>query len=189
MNHDEMRKVAEAATKGPWYAIKNPEWGGSNYRIDTRPDAPWGNFGQIAYTSKANAHHIATFDPPTVLALLDDLSRLRHERDEAVARFKKLRRAYRDRVSEREYLRACFEDRDTEMMKAVQRCERLEKIIYSLLPPSHGEYGGPLVRMVAQYEDGSPGKAITPVTTKMYISSTAVEQARAALKETDDGDA
>jgi len=29
----------------------------------------------------ANARHIATFDPPTVLALLDEIERLRRERE------------------------------------------------------------------------------------------------------------
>jgi len=49
-------------TPGPWYAIPkggNPEEACAMYRIDNRQDAPWENFGQIAYAHKDDAHLMA----------------------------------------------------------------------------------------------------------------------------------
>ncbi len=74
MTHDEMRAIAEAATQAKWQAV---DLDGGWYVGSPRP----GNFARIddvmAYCgakTPANARHIATFDPPTVLALLADLA-------------------------------------------------------------------------------------------------------------------
>jgi len=61
------------ATPGPWYAIpkgSNPEEACAMYRIDNRQDAPWENFGQIAYAHKDDAHLIAAA-PDLYDALID----------------------------------------------------------------------------------------------------------------------
>lgn len=63
------------------------------------------------------------------------------------------------------------------------RVARLEKALKCVLPPEHGEYGGPLVEMVARYEDGSPTERITPLLAKMRIRHESVERARRALEE------
>lgn len=65
-----LRKVAEAATAGPWVqGYLNEVWAGGK-----APIVNWQGFddsdrGRAEHF--ANAAHIATFDPPTVLALLD----------------------------------------------------------------------------------------------------------------------
>ena len=63
------------------------------------------------------------------------------------------------------------------------RVARLEAALRDILPPEHGEYGGPLVEMVARYEDGSPTERITPLLAKMHIGHEAVARARRALEE------
>ena len=45
---------------GPWYAKSNPEYPNSKWRIDSKPNQSWGNFGEIAMVSgEANAKLIA----------------------------------------------------------------------------------------------------------------------------------
>lgn len=51
-------ELCEKAT-GPWYAIPHPDYKNANWRVDTRPDVPWANFGQVAYMSAENAQFIA----------------------------------------------------------------------------------------------------------------------------------
>lgn len=70
----EMRRIAEAATPGEWKA-----------------DGPAGNLdssecrvAEVVVWGEADAQHIAAFDPPTALALLDELERLREEMDSMV---------------------------------------------------------------------------------------------------------
>lgn len=55
----ELAALSEKARPGPWHVIPNPEWGNADCRIDSNPDAPWENFGQICYTSPNNAALIA----------------------------------------------------------------------------------------------------------------------------------
>lgn len=73
-NLDNLRKVAEAATPGPWETLGGQGPFGTHavcHRMEQ------GTLVEIAYRDahfdKANAVHIATFDPPTVLALLTRL--------------------------------------------------------------------------------------------------------------------
>lgn len=83
INPTELRKVAEAATPGPWCAW-NPSDGESHVTIA----------GKVAWRSLRSAsdfaddetiphwldaRHIVTFDPPTVLALLDRVADLEAE--------------------------------------------------------------------------------------------------------------
>jgi len=63
------------------------------------------------------------------------------------------------------------------------RVARLEEALRGVLPPDRGEYGGPLVEMIARYEDGSPTERITPMLAKMHIRHEAVARARRALEE------
>ena len=69
---DALRKIAEAATRGPW-------WTGQHSlgarKIDVISDGGW-----HMPKTEADASHIAAFDPPTVIALLDYLDAVTAER-------------------------------------------------------------------------------------------------------------
>jgi hypothetical protein len=76
VNTAELRKIAEAATPGPWYEVVNDMIGGLAVSPNNKPcsqlDTRNGE-GTVAdlLNADADATHIATFDPPTILALLD----------------------------------------------------------------------------------------------------------------------
>ena len=84
VEHTELRKLAEAATPGPWYDTNGAVW------IDTRqqvccgrsyeeccgnPDIEGGQ-EQVADSSPTDAAFIAAANPETVLALLAERDRL-----------------------------------------------------------------------------------------------------------------
>jgi hypothetical protein len=69
VTHDELRALALAATPGPWSAHERPYMG-----WDIDPIEP-GLRGMLE--READARYIAAANPATVLALLDDLTRLR----------------------------------------------------------------------------------------------------------------
>lgn len=77
-----LREIAEAATPGPW------EFEPSGYSECGEPrccSEYWENriwsqrliLAESMELSDVDATHIATFDPPTVIALLDEIERLR----------------------------------------------------------------------------------------------------------------
>jgi hypothetical protein len=89
-----LREVAEAATPGPW---ESNVLGSEGYEV-RGPDVPHKPTSSVMRRprvarcgyegwdiDKANAEHIATFDPPTVLALLARLDAAEAARDEALA--------------------------------------------------------------------------------------------------------
>lgn len=85
---ERMRRVAEGATPGPWETYESIhaetfvcEEGRSMFGVVSQPATGREDYG------RANAEHIATFDPPTVLALIDRLeaAEARAERVEALA--------------------------------------------------------------------------------------------------------
>ena len=64
----ELRKITAAATPGPWGAADGGSFGGWWISLNGDPS----NVTIAAVPIKlADADHIATFDPPTVLAMLD----------------------------------------------------------------------------------------------------------------------
>lgn len=78
-----LRETAEAATPGPWQT-DGPFWvdpfDGRTDKAETRAGVTAGADRKLVMpgeweTKDADAEHIATFDPPTVLALLDRLER------------------------------------------------------------------------------------------------------------------
>ena len=83
----ELREIAEAATPGPWgvydanegMSPPRPYWSVANdeFHNPTNYDALAIIDISVNYGVKADADHIATFDPPTVLALVDEVERLR----------------------------------------------------------------------------------------------------------------
>lgn len=70
----EMRRVAESATPGPWEQV-DVQGQRSENGVGVRGcgDFDWVATLQVSNVAewRENAAHIATFDPPTVLALLD----------------------------------------------------------------------------------------------------------------------
>ena len=72
----EQRAIAKAATPGPWEASFPPIYKGWRVEAINGDSQTNGGFA-IAYEMigsdvEANARHIATFDPPTILAMLDE---------------------------------------------------------------------------------------------------------------------
>ena len=92
----ELRRLAEAATPGPWY-LDGPWWYGdddSAYCISTAEDAgriavtiapPRYIFGGEREVRDANARFIAAANPAAVLGLLDHLAHMTEARDNARA--------------------------------------------------------------------------------------------------------
>lgn len=77
-----LRAVAESATPGPWIATEPSEWDQddstvqqSGVRVNGH-SLTWDDHGGEVFEPR-DATHIATFDPPTILALLDEIDRLR----------------------------------------------------------------------------------------------------------------
>lgn len=96
MELNELRKIVEAATPGPWEVWKNVHCD----PVVVPAEKPWAGitdpkmpFEKIAGLStapddygRANLEYIATFDPPTVLALLSRLE----QAEQALARVRSL---------------------------------------------------------------------------------------------------
>ena len=101
--HDELRKLAEAATPGPW--IEDSENHPDDISIWAGPadDGQFlGNMGtdhvrQLGVTcdvERANARFIAAANPQTILALLDELGQCKAQRDGLLVAAKKANRMY-----------------------------------------------------------------------------------------------
>ena len=69
-----LREIAESATDGPWnlHTLRTDETHDIRGSIDDEA-----NIVIYAECEDADAHHIATFDPPTALALIAENERLR----------------------------------------------------------------------------------------------------------------
>jgi hypothetical protein len=66
-----LKKVAEAATPGPW-SYDRPDCDAS-YEIAAHDGSDWELFVADCRIGRANAEFIATFDPPTVMAIIAEL--------------------------------------------------------------------------------------------------------------------
>ena len=80
VNLDTLREVAEAATPGPWESRQSDDMPGKyvvgrRYKFGDVSKGPMTLMQPIFWDqgSADNADHIATFDPPTILALLSRL--------------------------------------------------------------------------------------------------------------------
>ena len=79
----ELRRIAEAATPGPW------QWAGSRDKGDPHAYVYAGDYASegepdlwceiVSECPEADAQHIAAFDPTTALALLDRIEALEHK--------------------------------------------------------------------------------------------------------------
>lgn len=74
-----MRRIAEAATRGPWGL--NPIKAQVDEMNTLEPVCAllWPTELRTEEQTIANGEHVAAFDPPTVLALLDEIEKLRQE--------------------------------------------------------------------------------------------------------------
>jgi len=80
---EELRRIAEAATPGPWWV---DGWeartkDGDRFIANIAPAFQGASPDASCWEVDANIQHIAAFDPPTVLALLDEIERLQRERE------------------------------------------------------------------------------------------------------------
>lgn len=80
----ELRRIAEAATPGPWWV---DGWeartkDGDRFIASIAPAFQGASPDASCWEVDANIQHIAAFDPTTTLALLDEIERLRREREE-----------------------------------------------------------------------------------------------------------
>lgn len=78
----ELRRLAEAATPGPWHAVTarpgGQHWGVTSDQYPTFPSivkATEGPGGWGSGTYRPDAHYIAAANPQTLLELLDRLER------------------------------------------------------------------------------------------------------------------
>lgn len=78
MTHAELRRLAEAATPGPWYVEKRPH---TYWEMRTK-------YGSLIFrdANECDAAYIAAVNPKTVLGLLDEIERLRLREDLAAMR-------------------------------------------------------------------------------------------------------
>ena len=100
----ELRKIAEQATPGPWEPYDanegmdraySPMWCVANeefHNPTAGDDEDWMGV-EIHVGDKADSDHIATFDPPTVLALITRLE----QAEQAVQRVRELAEAWKSR--------------------------------------------------------------------------------------------
>lgn len=101
----ELRRIAEAATQGAWtWSAETDGWGDCGPNLETAERGPlyfdgsqgaaetivrsWGHDANGISVEDADAEHIATFNPQTVLALLDRLERAEKTIAEAQAIFR-----------------------------------------------------------------------------------------------------
>lgn len=75
-NLDQLRQVAESATPGPWAVYDR----GIGYEVHNANGYEL-NGGMRETFTEADATHIATFDPPTALALIDRAEAAEHAVD------------------------------------------------------------------------------------------------------------
>ena len=66
-NLDQLRQVAERATPGPWECVEGDEAFGLGAPVGC---LTWDDHSGEVF-KKEDAEHVATFDPPTVLALIE----------------------------------------------------------------------------------------------------------------------
>ena len=83
----ELRRIAEAATPGPWWVdgweVRTKD--GDRFIASIAPAFRGDHPDASCWELDANIRHIATFNPPTVLAMLDEIERLRRERETLAA--------------------------------------------------------------------------------------------------------
>ncbi|MFW0750132.1 ead/Ea22-like family protein [Pseudomonas aeruginosa] len=90
-DHSELRRLAKAATPGPWgrdgfYIHTTRKEGGTTY-VET-----WNTLAGIA--RKENAEFVAAANPKTILALLDEIDQLKAENEALLLGMRAILNAY-----------------------------------------------------------------------------------------------
>jgi hypothetical protein len=104
IDREALRRLAEQATPGPWTYFPKPKYGEHHVSL---PPAAWSRaddgpplglngmnlqlFEDGCPTGQADAQFIATFNPATVLALLDELAQVEQRADQAEATLTRVR--------------------------------------------------------------------------------------------------
>ena len=82
---DDLEATAKAATPGPWtLQEESPSMSGQRYTIRQEGAPGIRMSGYVYGHGTGMAEHIVTFDPPTVLALIERVERAEAERDSTV---------------------------------------------------------------------------------------------------------
>lgn len=117
MDYERLREIAEKASPGPWFSDeaavpwtprqRSPftENGasvgvGDNEVVIVQGGQQDEQGGAVGVLTNENAEHIATFDPHTVLALLDDLAAARARIDELEGLLRETERLARGRIAQ-----------------------------------------------------------------------------------------
>lgn len=77
----ELRRLAEAATPGPWESVKRSEYDGSDYfLIQTQEERNGWEIAEIRMdVPHENAAFIAAANPSTILSIIDELEACRND--------------------------------------------------------------------------------------------------------------
>lgn len=145
----ERRKGAEAELKKVREALNGPY--------------PCGSVAELAQEASDALHKIGRgLEWDTYANIYVYVADLRAQLATERERFKKLRLAYKDRVSESAYLKACLKDRDTTMMKYVrlyesesERRKRLEVALENILTICNGYVGTGPMSEIAKVADAA----------------------------------
>lgn len=106
----ELRRVAEAVGEGPWESYPLPDAGPNHWTMTGVGIAGDDEMGhRIEAMFPQDAAHIAAFDPPTVLALLDALVAAEAERDGLLEAAQSLHDEAARLAAERDEARAAVE--------------------------------------------------------------------------------
>lgn len=88
LDYEEMERVARAATPGPWEnslgSVNN--WHDHTFEMEWVPNGQADDADGVNANYRADAEFIATFDPPTVPALLAERRELIEDRDRLIRR-------------------------------------------------------------------------------------------------------
>jgi hypothetical protein len=167
----------EGVTSGPFGAAggylttRNPDgrsFGQTIYHLDEMGQAsPSEPFQAVPFAKPKDAAHFSRCGPATIRALATEVLESRGAMHGLSVT--------RDTITDVATESLAGRKRIAELKAEVKR---LREAVAGVLPPSHGIYGGPLVQMIARYEDGTDE---TSARHKGTISHEAVARARAAL--------
>ena len=128
---EELRRIAEAATPGPWWV---DGWeartkDGDRFIASIAPAFQGASPDASCWEVDANIQHIAAFDPTTCLALLDRIEALEQERDAALGEVEKLRSVIRDLLPIAEARVAWEEEYESDALSSTSWIEPKTRVI------------------------------------------------------------
>jgi len=128
---DNLRKVAEAATPGPWEMREgNPQMGGRNFTLRVQGKAGI-RMSAHCYGFNGDPEFIATFDPPTILALLSRLEQAESALSNQTSTVKTLAERNIELTEQKRVMNVRFDamraGRDSERSRADKNANKLEQ--------------------------------------------------------------